>query len=109
MIDPRYPFYQQTFRLLGITNKQHLGKCCVVLDAEDNERLLPLAVTDRSPELLNLALLPISLDALQKLVVVYTRIHSIFTAQSIGNGNEKSATRSEFSEPSAAFTEPTST
>src|SRR4051812_21362328 len=85
VIDPRHPFYQQTFRLLGISNKQHLGKCCTVLDAEDNEILLPLAVTDRSPEPLHLAGLPLALSSVQKLVLVYTQITSHLRGEGIAN------------------------
>jgi hypothetical protein len=60
--------------LLTITNKQHLGRCCVALDAENNERIFLVSVTDRSPEPLQIATLPLNLPALQNLLSTYTRL-----------------------------------
>ncbi len=74
VIDPRHPLYPQTFRLLGITTKQHLGRCCVVLDHLSRERLLPIAVTDRSSDPLVIASLPVNLTSLQEVILVFTRI-----------------------------------
>jgi hypothetical protein len=75
VIDPRHPLCGQSFRLLGITTKQYLGRCCVVLDHASRERNIPLAVTDRSPDPLVIALFPLTVATIEHLIHVFSHIH----------------------------------
>jgi hypothetical protein len=74
VIDPRHPLYGQSFRLVGITTKQYLGRCCVVLDHASRERNLPLAVTDRSPDPLVMAPLPVDVATIEHLIHVFAQL-----------------------------------
>ena len=74
VIDPRHPLYGQSFRLLGITTKQYLGRCCVVLDHASRERNLPLAVTDRSPDPFVIAPLPVDVATIEHLIHVFAQL-----------------------------------
>jgi hypothetical protein len=74
VIDPRHPLYQQTFHLLGITTKQYLGRCCIVWDLNQNERFIPLCVTNLAPDPLFISALPLCLTSLQQLVLSYTQL-----------------------------------
>ncbi len=72
VIDPRHPLYRQSFRLIGITTKQYLGRCCVVLDHASRERNIPLAVTDRSPDPLAIASSPLTIATIEGLIHVFS-------------------------------------
>ena len=74
VIDPRHPLYGQSFRLLGITTTQYLGRCCVVVDQASRERHLPLAVTDRAPDPLVMAPLPLTVATIEHLIHVVSHI-----------------------------------
>ena len=43
--DPTHPLYGLTLPCLGLTNKQHLGRVCVVWLAPGIERLVPVSAT----------------------------------------------------------------
>lgn len=75
VIDPRHPLCGQSFRLLGITTKQYLGCCCVVLDQASRERNIPLTVTDRSPDPLLIAPFPLTVATIEHLIHVFSHIH----------------------------------
>ncbi len=75
VIDPRHPLCNQTFRLLGITTKQYLGQCCVVLDHALRERNIPLVVTDQSPDPLVIASSPLTVATIEHLIHVFSHIH----------------------------------
>jgi hypothetical protein len=47
--DPAHPLYGLTLPCLGVTNKQRLGRACVVWLAPGIERLVPVAATSLSP------------------------------------------------------------
>ena len=74
VIDPRHPLCGQSFRLLGITTKQYLGRCCVVLDQASRERNIPLTVTDRSPDPLVIAPYPLTVATIEHLIHVFSHI-----------------------------------
>ena len=72
VIDPRHPLYEQSFRFLGITTKNRLGRCCMVLDQYGHERNIPLGVTDQSPDPVVIAPSPLSVATITSLVRVYS-------------------------------------
>ena len=74
VIDPRHPLYGQSFRFVGITTKNRVGRCCVVLDHYGHERNIPLGVTDQSPDPVVIAPLPLSGATITSLVRVYSHI-----------------------------------
>ncbi len=74
VIDPRHPLCGQSFRLLGISMKNQLGRCCVVLDHAGRERNLPIAVTDHSPDPLVIAPFPLTVATITSLLHVYSHI-----------------------------------
>jgi len=43
--DPAHPLYGQTLPLIGVTNKQYIGRACVVWIQPGIERLVPLWAT----------------------------------------------------------------
>ena len=75
VIDPRHPLCNQTFRLLGITTKQYLGRCCVVLDHALRERNIPLVVTDHWPDPLVITSSPLTVATIEHLIHVFSHIH----------------------------------
>jgi hypothetical protein len=74
VIDPRHPLYGQSLRFLGITTKNRLGRCCMVLDHYGHERNIPLGVTDQSPDPVVIAPSPLSVATITSLVRVYSHI-----------------------------------
>lgn len=74
--DPRHPLYGQTFHLSHITNKQYLGRCCVVWPQEGIERNIPLEATDRSTEPITIFPLPLDLSSVRQLLVAFERMMS---------------------------------
>jgi hypothetical protein len=102
VVDPRHPLYPQTFRLIGITTKQYLGRCCVVLDQASRERIVPVSVTDRSPDPQTIAPIPLDLASLQDLVLVFTHIHS---HRAKGATNEEDRTYSTRTDATCPITE----
>src|SRR5947209_8551889 len=74
VIDPRHPLCGQSFRLLGISMKNQLGRCCVVLDPAGRERNLPIAVTDHSSDPLVIAPFPLTVATITSLLHVYSHI-----------------------------------
>jgi hypothetical protein len=44
--DPTHPLYGLTLPLLGVANKQYVGRACAVWLAPGVERLIPVAATD---------------------------------------------------------------
>ena len=76
VIDPRHPLYGRTFPLLEITNKQYLGRCCVVLYEPPLCRYIPVTATDRSPEPLCIYPLPLNLPSIEQLLATYEVIVS---------------------------------
>ena len=74
VIDPRHPLCGQSFRLLGISMKNQLGRCCVVLDHAGRERNLPIAVTAHSSDPLVIAPFPLTVATITSLLHVYSHI-----------------------------------
>ena len=74
--DPRHPLCGQTFRLSHITNKQCLGRCCVIWLKEGIQRNIPLEATDRSTEPIAIFPLPLDLSSMRQLLVAFERIES---------------------------------
>jgi hypothetical protein len=74
VIDPRHPLCDQTFPLLHIKNKQELVCSCLVLLAEDVERLIPLAVTNLATVRPAVFPLPLQLSSLQNLTQTFARL-----------------------------------
>jgi len=74
IIDPRHPLFGRTLPLFHITNKQHQGRCCVVLLQEGIERIVPLKATDRSSEPIQEFPLSIDLSSVKQLCEVFGRI-----------------------------------
>ena len=76
VVDPRHPLFGQTLSLIGITNKQYLGRCCIVWLRAGMEQLVPLAATDRSPDPLVVYSLPLNLPSVRQLLATYERFMS---------------------------------
>ena len=72
--DPRHPLCGRTLRLIGVTNKQYLGRCCVVWLRPDVERLVPVEATDLECDSRALHPNPLSLDSLKALLRVFEQI-----------------------------------
>lgn len=69
VIDPRHPLFGQTCRLVAITAGRHTETQCVIWLHDDGlERHIPLAVTDRAPDLPVIFPAVLSLVSLQRLV-----------------------------------------
>jgi hypothetical protein len=72
--DPRDPLYGQTFKLHFIENKQHRGKCCIVQFRNDVTRHIPLQVTDRAPEPIDIYPIPLDLTSVRQLQTTFAQI-----------------------------------
>jgi hypothetical protein len=98
VIDPRHPLYGRTLPLLGITNKQYLGRCCVVWLLPGVERLVPLAATDLAADPICLYPLPLNLSAVEQLLATFMRI-KIQPAEETEDAGIKGSTQSGDTEP----------
>jgi hypothetical protein len=85
---------------LGITNKQYLGRCCVVWILPGVERLVPLAATDLAAEPICLYPLPLNLSAVEQLLATSMRI-KIQPAEETEDAGIKGSTQRGDTEPSS--------
>jgi hypothetical protein len=75
VVDPRHPLFGRAFRLIAITTwRQTETRCVIWLQDDGVERVIPLSVTDRSPDppvifpsALNMASVQRLLDCFQSL------------------------------------------
>jgi hypothetical protein len=68
VVDPRHPLFGRTFPLLNITNMPHAGRCCIVRYLGTLERAIPLQVTDRSPEPVEISPSPLIFASVRQLL-----------------------------------------
>ena len=106
VVDPRHPLFGRTFPLLGITTKQYLGVCCIILLQKDIERCVPLSATDHSTEPISIYPLPLSLSSVQSLLQAIKRINLPVRE---GNNHERGGGTSNGGAPDTAVTTVAST
>jgi hypothetical protein len=68
--DPTHPLYGRTFPLISMTNKQRLGRVCVVWLSPGIERVIPVASTTQDARLLTHARCRLSVEGLHTLLAV---------------------------------------
>ena len=72
--DPRHPLFGRTLPLIHVTNRQYLGRCCVIRLQEGIERNVPLEATDHSAEPITIFPLPLSLSSMRQLLATSERV-----------------------------------
>jgi hypothetical protein len=76
IVDPRHPLYGRTFPLINIANRSRIGQACVIQLQDDLERTVPLAVTDRASESVDIFPLSLNLSSVRQLLRAFKRITS---------------------------------
>ena len=71
--DPRHPLCGRTLPLIGISNKPHLGRCCVVWIRKDVERIVPVKATDLEFDARSIHPSPLSIAAVEALLRVFEK------------------------------------
>jgi len=74
VVDPCHPFFDSTFPLLNIVNRPDVGCCCLVKLKDETTRLVPLSMTNLSPEKETPYPIPLSTISLEELINAYSRI-----------------------------------
>jgi hypothetical protein len=95
VVDPRHPLYGRTLPLIDITNKQYLGRSCVVWIQEGVERIVPLAATDRAPESVTIYPFPLNPFSVRQLVSAYGRIASQITEATEDGSSQHTSDRAQ--------------
>ena len=70
MVDPGHPLYGLRLPLIGVTNKQYVGKACVVWLQPGIERIVPFAATSLAETPPERPVARLSLTAVRRLVRV---------------------------------------
>ena len=79
--DPRHPLFGRTLPLIHVTNRQDLGRCCVIRLQEGIERNVPLEATDHSAEPITIFPLPLDISSMRQLLVTSERILTQLTEE----------------------------
>jgi len=113
VIDPRHPLCGQSFPLRGTIIRPEVGPCCIVWSPEGLERHIPLMATNLAPPAVPVSPLPLSLEGMAALLLVYARLmhhltegapdYDTHTPDTTGPGDRSRGTP----RPPAAPTDPT--
>lgn len=80
VVNPAHPLYGQTLPLIGVTNKQYIGRACVVWIQPGVERLIPLWATSLADVTLPAFPCRVSVAALRALLTVGAAIAELEAA-----------------------------